>query len=315
MENERLYRGYNPEFLVDDLIRDIVNLPSLGDKHVKDLAPVEGSQSHTLNYLNYSVQLSATRKFPIFTATNIDGRLFKKASRAKSWKKDKRAKPYQWGLELYRSDKSDFDRGHMTKREDVQWGDTIGLAQKAADSTFYYSNAVPQHRDLNQQIWRSLEDYILHTETKKNSLKVSVFTGPVLSNSDPVFVTQVKGESVLIPFIFWKVVFYPKPDGQLCRVGFIMSQKRLLIDNGIVEELELAAPGDDVFMQFSDAATYQVNVNLIEKLADLKFHSAVDSYKDTRSMKLVLKEIDIEPDLESISIEQTMGFSISNLTL
>lgn len=315
MENEKLYKGFSPDFLQDEIVKEKVPLPILGSRHTNDLAPVPDNEKSIVNYLNYSVQLSISRKFPFFTASNIDGQLFKKANRAPSWKKDERVKEYQWGQELYSADNSDFDKGHMTKREDVQWGATPGLAQKAANSTFFYSNAVPQHKELNQQIWKSLEDYILHTETKKKSLKVCVFTGPVLSKNDPPFVTPIKGATILVPSVFWKVVIFPKENGKLYRVGFLMSQKKLLIENGIVEELESATMEDKLFIQFDDAATYQVNVSLIEQLADLKLPKAIDSYKDDRNIKLVLKEIDIDPELESDSIEQKLGFSIPNLML
>lgn len=315
MENEKLYQGFNHDFLVDETVNEKVAFPILGIKHKTDVAPVDGNEKSILNYMNYSVQLSASRRFPFFTASNIDGGLFKKANRAPSWKKDERVKAYQWGQELYSADKSDFDKGHMTKREDVQWGETPGLAQKAADSTFFYSNAIPQHKELNQQIWKSLEDYVLHTETRKKSLKVCVFTGPVLSKNDPPFVTIVKDETILIPIVFWKVVVFPKEDGKLYRAGFMMSQKKLLTENGIVEELEAATAEDKLFMQFDDAATYQVNVSLIEQLADIKLPKAIDTYNDNRSVKLVLKEIDIDPDLESDSVEQALGFSISNIIL
>lgn len=315
MQSEKLYQGFDQYFLVDETVTEKVAFPILGKKHKNDVAPVDGNDHSIVNYINYSVQLSLSRKFPFFTASNIDGALFKKANRAPSWKKDERVKAYQWGQELYSADKSDFDKGHMTKREDVQWGATPGLAQKAADSTFFYSNAVPQHKELNQQIWKSLEDYILHTETRKKSLKVCVFTGPVLTKNDPPFVTTVKDETILIPIVFWKVVVFPKEDGKLYRVGFMMSQKKLLTENGVVVELETATAEDELFMQFDDASTYQVNVSLIEQLADIKLTKAIDTYKDDRSIKLVLREIDIDPDLESDSVEQTLGFSISNIIL
>ena len=186
----------------------------------------------------------------------------------------------------------------MTRREDVQWGETIDLARKAAYSTFYYTNAVPQHKDLNQEIWKSLEDYILHTETRKKSLKVCVFTGPVLSNDDPEFVTAVNGEKIKLPTIFWKVVIYPGKDGKLHRVGFLMSQKKLLTEDGIIKTVLRAKPGafEESFNQFDDAETYQVNISLIERLTDLKMPKAVDSYKDDRSRKLVLEKIEVKPE-------------------
>jgi endonuclease G, mitochondrial len=317
MENEELFRGFDHDFFVDDEIKIRVPFPSLSKNRISDLAPVKYKNKSSIDYLNFSVQLSESRKFPIFTASNIDGQLFKKASRAPSWKKDKRVLKYQWGQELYDAEKSDFDKGHMTKREDVQWGMTSDLAKKAADSTFYYTNAVPQHKELNQQIWKSLEDYILYTETRKKSLKICVFTGPVLSNNDPEFTTEVNGEKILLPTVFWKVVLFPKEDGKLYRVGFMMSQKKLLVEHGIVEKTErgVPSPEDKIFMQFEDAATYQVNISLIEQLTELKIPKAVDSYTDNRSMKLVLDEIDVDPAVRSLTIEKTPGFSISNIVL
>ncbi|MEZ4927033.1 MAG: DNA/RNA non-specific endonuclease [Saprospiraceae bacterium] len=315
MAVEDSFRGFDHDFLIDDTVKEKVPFPKLGPSHKKDIAPVEGSKESILNYHNYSVQLSASRKFPFFTAANINGGLFKDADRAKSWKKDKRAKDHQWGLELYKAAKSDFDKGHMTKREDVQWGITNELAQKAADSTFYYSNAVPQYSKLNQRVWKSLEDYILNIETKKRSLKICVFTGPVLSKKDPPFVTMVDGQTVLIPVLFWKVVVFPKEDGKLYRVGFLMSQKKLLTENGIVHELEATKADEELFMQFEDAGTYQVNTSLIEKLADITLPKAIDSFKEDRSIKLVLEEVEVDPYLESYSAKQKMGFSIQNIVL
>jgi endonuclease G len=203
----------------------------------------------------------------------------------------------------------------MTKREDVQWGDTLGIARAAADSTFYYSNAVPQHAKLNQKIWKSLEDYILNNETTANKLKVCVFTGPVLSNSDPFFVTPVSGTSVQLPVLFWKVVIFPKSDGNLYRVGFLMSQNKLLSDHGIVEEHARGIDEALIYMQFDDAATYQVNISLIEKLTELKLPKAIDCYTDDRSIKLILEEVDIDPNSRDITPEQNLGYTISNLIL
>jgi endonuclease G, mitochondrial len=312
MKDELLYNGFNIRFLQDEVIDEAVPLPILSAKQKMDLAPVEGNAESILHYCNFSIQLSESRKFPFFAASNIDGSLFKNAERPNRWKKDKRVKKYQWGRELYGAAKSDFDRGHMIKREYVQWGETLELAQNAAQSTFFYSNSVPQHSKLNQKIWKSLENYILHTETRKKSLKVCVLTGPVLSEDDPAFVTKIKGKNVLIPILFWKVVFYPKEDGKLYRVGFMMSQKKLLMEDGIVDALETGTE-NTLFMQFEDAATYQVNIALIEQLTELEFPKAIDAYNDHRNQRLVLNEIDL--DLENVSTEPNLGFLITNLVL
>jgi endonuclease G len=313
MKNEKLYKGYNPFFIGKKNLK--VGLPVLGALHKDDVVSINDKSTDVIDYINYSLVLSSSRKFPYFTASNVDGSLFKKAPRDDNWRKDSRLESAQWGSELYSATKSDFDKGHMTKREDVQWGDTIGIAQAAADSTFYYSNAVPQHAKLNQKIWKSLEDYILNTETTSKKLKVCVFTGPVLSNSDPDFVTPINGEIVKIPVIFWKVVVFSKADGNLYRVGFLMSQNKLLKENGIVEEHKRGIDEANLYMQFDDAATYQVNVALIEKLTELKLPEAIDCYTDDRNIKLILEEVEIDPEARSITPGQNLGYTISNLIL
>ncbi|PIF45483.1 endonuclease G [Chryseobacterium sp. 52] len=308
--NEVLFKGYQSQFIQGHEI----SLPELNADQIKDLSGgVNGST--TIHYVNYSLQISKLHKFPFYTATNVDGEMFKKAPRKDYWRKDPRlSKDAQWGNELYTAANSQFDRGHMTKREDVQWGDTVAKALYAADSTFYFPNAVPQHKRLNRVIWRSLEDYILHTESKVNNLKVCVFTGPVLSDENPFFVTRVDNSEIRIPILFWKVVIFQKNDGKLYRVGFMMSQNKLLLEDSIIMDLE---NNSDLYMKFKDSETYQVKVPLIEELSGITFSSAIDIYNDERSLKLILNEIEIDPDLESDDLDPKdfLGFTIQNIVL
>jgi endonuclease G len=311
------YNGYTENFLIKP-----VKLPKLGMLQKVDTVKLDDG-SDVLPYVNYSVTLSASRRFPFFTASNIDGNLFKKVSRKDNWRNDPRVhNDYQWGKELYKAPKSDFDKGHMTKREDVQWGQTDEEAIAAADSTFYYTNAVPQHAKLNQKIWRSLEDYILHKETKENGMKISVFTGPVLSKQDPYFVTPVNEVNIQIPLLFWKVVVFAKANGELYRVGFLMSQSSLLYENGIVEEaveeklVEELTEADQLFLNFKDAETYQVNISTIEKLSNLTMPGAHDVYTDDRNIKLILQEVDVKESFsEDMDITARLGFDIGGLRL
>jgi len=310
MDSEKLYKGYDPAFLGAG-----VHLPILSAAQQDDLVVTADFSNGVIPYIHYSLMLSKATKFPFFTATNIDGQLFKKAPRKDHWRKDPRVLQYQWGMELYGATDANFDRGHMTKREDVQWGDSLGTALKGADATFYYSNAVPQHKDLNRDVWRYLEDYVLNTETVKNGLKINVFTGPVLSRINPWFITPIGNLQIQLPVLFWKVIIFKKSGDEIYRVGFMMSQKKLLEEHGLIEQLESATMDDDIFMKFRDAATYQVNVSLIEELTGLSIPAAREPYTDNRTVKLVLEDIDIDPDLESDSTEQQLGFRITNIVL
>jgi endonuclease G, mitochondrial len=317
MANNILH-GYQADFL-----EKVVGFPELNRRQIDDLAPIQDNENAVAEYINYSLQLSASRGFPYFTASNIDGENFKKAPRKDNWRKDSRIDAiFQWGPELYRAARSDFDKGHMTKREDVQWGESVAIASKAADGTFYYSNAVPQYATLNQQIWRSLEDYILHAEAKEHGLRISVFTGPVLSSKDPWFVTEVNNQRLQIPVLFWKVIYYTMRNGDLRRVGFLMSQQSLLFENGIVEaEIKEKVSKEDIdydrlFLEFEEAETYQVNIGTIERLSGLKLPPAKEPYTDERKTALILKEVDVKESLkESANTFQQLGFQIEGIQL
>lgn len=309
------YTGYSDSFISPDLL---VPLPGLSPEHKNDVAPVAGTTDNIADYVNYSVALSKSRRFMFFAASNIDGKLFKKAPRPNNWRKDERiAQNHQWGEELYKAPKSDFDKGHMVKREDVQWGITVQEAQNAADSTFYFPNAVPQHSDLNQKIWAELEDYILHTETVPNNLRIAVFTGPVFQDNDPVFITEVDNQEVKLPTLFWKVVVYPTTEDQLYRVGFLMGQKSLLEKDKIVKATKaIQKIESDVFMQFEDAETYQVNISTIENLTKLTLPLATDAYQDERPIKLIVEEVDVAAESQSKgTFVAELGFRIPNIIL
>ena len=190
-----------------------------------------------LPYQNYSILQNPFRKFPYYSAVNVNGRCFYKLKResifegSERWSKDERIpEEAQWGKALYGAKKYDFDRGHMAKREDVQWGNDIEIARKAARSTFYYTNAVPQVSKLNRGVWKSIENYILHHETVKNSMKICLFSGPAFRDDDPEFLQTVNDQTVQLPYLFWKVVYYIK-DAQLYRAGFLTSQRRQMQKN------------------------------------------------------------------------------------
>lgn len=296
--------GYKPEFIAKNLR---VDFPRIPDHRKEDIAPCTDSGNGEYKYDHYSLFLSKSRRFPYFTATNIDGKLFKAIGRDEvfdsgndEWRVDERGREYQHGPHLYSAVKSNFERGHMTKREDPQWGRSRLLAKKAAQSTYYFSNCVPQVKELNSKEWAFLETYILKKEVVADHLKIVVFTGPVLSDSDPEFITKVDGQNVKIPTLFWKVVFFTNDGKVLNKVGFLMGQQTLLEKKGIVKKktstlrsltTEKEKPH---FNDFADAQTYQVSLSTIENLSGLKFAEAREPYKDPRPVKLVLKEVEMK---------------------
>jgi endonuclease G len=294
MEELKHYRGFRTDFLGE---RTPVRFPRLRSHLRQAVAPINGERHNILHYHNFSLLQHARRRFPIFTAANIDGQLFQTLPREDRWRLDPRiAAEHQWGTELYSAEKSHFDRGHMTKREDVQWGRDAAEAERGADSTFFFTNAVPQVPSLNRQLWRRLEDYILKTETVSRDFRISMLTGPVLANDDPVFVTPVAGQEVRIPTLFWKVIYFTKSDGRLYRVGFLMGQEELLEKEKLVHPRPTSRDFDAseeelLFLQFKDANLYQVNIRTISKLAGLIFTAAAEPYQDDRPVTLIRNEV------------------------
>lgn len=314
--------GYQPAFLGTKLK---VSLPIADAARKGDIAPVKDSKDSLLHYPHHSVTLSKTRKLPIFAAVNIDGNQFRSLKRgdlfhsgSDEWTIDKRAADYQWGNDLYSATGSDFDKGHMVKREDPQWGPDDSIASDAARSTFFFSNCAPQVGELNRQEWRGLEDFILKKRSVPDKLKINVFTGPVLAENDPEFAIEIKGQRVQIPTLFWKLIYFT-PDGKtLYRVAFLMGQKELLFKRKIVkprdEELEGFIIESTIFDNYEDAAMYQVNVNVVEKLTGLHFSPANDPYRDDRPVKLILKEVEVD-GLESFSGSEGPGFELEGIVL
>lgn len=236
-------KGYDALFLGK---KYKVPLPSLSEAMEKDTARMKNG-GYVLDYVHFSVVMKRSRGLAYFTAVNIDGKHYVKIPRGiDSWRFDPRIEEkYQYGEEVYAE--NDLDKGHLVRRMDPNWGED---AQKANDDTFYYTNSAPQHKELNQKIWLELEDYILQN-AKSESLRVSVFTGPVFRDDDKVYRRKYK-----IPAEFWKVAVIVKEDGKLSATAYLQSQKN------VVENLEFA---------YGAYKTYQVPIAVIEQLTGLDF--------------------------------------------
>ena len=206
--------AYNPNFINGMPVK----LPAIPARQRKYIAPLLNGKGHLINYTHHSVVMNKKRRFAFFSASNISGKDWKILDRKGSFKKDTRAiaANYQLGDELYSAIQAkgfrpnDFEQGHLTSFQEILWGKTIAERKKAASDTFYFTNCVPQHERVNSGLWRSLEQYVLKTQTVAHDLKVTVITGPVLSDNDPFYIQRINGEYIKIPCVFWKVIYYPQ---------------------------------------------------------------------------------------------------------
>ncbi len=237
--------GFQADFLGQE-----VPHPKLSRKLRTALAPVKDKDDGILDYTHYSVRMHKDRRLAMYTAVNIDGTSARNVRRTRDkWNKDPRlAADMQIGNELY--EHNNLDRGHLVRRLDPAWGDSLDAAAAAAEDTFFYTNAAPQHARHNQDLWLSLEDHILGNADVRD-LKVSVFSGPIFRDEDRVY------RDVRIPEDYWKVVAMVNDEtGELSVTGYVVSQRDFM---------------GDLEFTFGEFETYQVPVATIEEQTGLSF--------------------------------------------
>lgn len=114
-----------------------------------------------------------------------------------------------------------WDRGHLVRRRSVQWGD-LETATQADRESFYWTNIAPQHYRLHDTAWGTIEDWML-AAADESERQASVFTGPILMDSDPVHQNHPDEPAIQIPAGFWKIMAIKHRD-QLAAAGFVVLQ-------------------------------------------------------------------------------------------
>jgi endonuclease G, mitochondrial len=247
--------GYQEDFIGAGSKR--VPLPGLGEWRSRDRAAYRTDEpsEYVLRYEHFSVVVSCERRMPLFSAVNIaGGTRTRRISRTNVWKLDPRiSAEYQILTECYgREDEGYFSRGHMTRREDANWG-TKTVATRADADTFHVTNAVPQAQSFNSPVWLGLEQHLL-THTNQDDMKVSVITGPVFGKDD------LEMFGVRVPSQFWKIIaFMHDRTGALSVTAYLASQAAQIA--GLRE-------AQFVFGRFRD---WQVPMRRIARLTGLDF--------------------------------------------
>lgn len=257
--------GYAPDFLGE--VR--VPLPVIpADLDLARPADATEARPHELRYEHFSVLYSGAKKNPVVAAHNLDASRYRPLKRANdTWFHDLRIPR---DIQLGREDYADaaIDRGHMVRRAETNWGDTNAEARRADLDSFHYTNASPQHADLNRnpEMWLGLEDYIL-TNALTYRFRANVFSGPVFSDDDPEFGTS----GAPLPLNFWKVVSMLAEDSagarRLHATAYVLSQGQLIQQMLAGRDLTEAAEG----FAFGAWKTFQVRVRDLAEMTRYDF--------------------------------------------
>ncbi len=219
-------KGYDADFLSVPLALPPIYAAQLATGAV---APLLHGSGHELAYRHFSAIIHKQRKFPIFTAVNIDGdKLIHPGPRKDTWRRDARiADEYQPAGNFYEKkqgkDPVQFSRGHQVRLLDPCWGDTQAQSQAGAEDTFHYTNAAPQVQTYNDIDWGNLEDYLLD-KAQTSAKRLTVFTGPIYRANDPFYGRTRPGGPWRIPLSFWKIAVLQKTPTRIAAAAFIVGQ-------------------------------------------------------------------------------------------
>ncbi len=269
-------KGFDPAFLGAGFVVDLPTVTKivdgsgvapLIDKSFYGLAkPGAAAKAGVLRYNGFSVVMNADRKLAIYSAANINGGVeFDNITRGEDrWLFDDRIdRKHQIGNTLYVKNK--VDRGHLTRREDMEWGSDPVEATRRANGTCTWTNCAPQHALFNQdkhpdksiRLWGGLEKYILEKTARHYQFRVQAFTGPIFDADDPTY------RGVKIPLDYWKVVVAVDADDNLFATGYVLTQRQVLD----VDQLDEAA----IEVPFGQFQTYQRPIAEIEDATGLVF--------------------------------------------
>jgi endonuclease G len=239
-----------------------VDQPTLGPDLQALAAPrLDGVAGVVLDYDGYSLVMNKARRLAIYSAANVDGGdRFKLSRPADDWRIDPRiSRNHQLGGFYYEHNK--FDRGHLTRREDMEYGGTPVQAIARAADTCHFTNCTPQHSAFNQgkQLWQGLERHVLEDSISAATFAAQVFTGPVLDEGDPSWKAF---PDIQYPVRFWKIAVAMTSAGKLFAAGFVLDQSEAIAQFGIEEAVEVP---------FSAFKTFQTPIAEIERLTGLTF--------------------------------------------
>jgi endonuclease G, mitochondrial len=224
--------GYDRHFLgVDVPLPTIKNGPRFGGL-LRVPRPARPRDINELRYHHYSILMNAKRRLAYVSACNVDfdpGATVAREDGTGSWRLDPRLdKAQQIGGPYY--DNNDYDKGHLTRRDDAAWGRDDDEALAANNDTFHYPNAGPEHflfnrstefTHANLDLWGDLENHITKQGAGQRT-RLSIFNGPIFTAHDKPWM------DAFAPLSYFKIVIWRDGTQQPGAIGFVLEQGDLI---------------------------------------------------------------------------------------
>ncbi|MCP3380004.1 DNA/RNA non-specific endonuclease [Bradyrhizobium sp. CCGUVB4N] len=270
--------GYSPQF-----VRGVTfPLPTPVGKLSRQIAPLRAGEANAeageLKYEHFSIKMNKVKKMALFTATNIDGNHFLNVDRntgevtdgaeGETWFSDPRISASFFIDQTFYSGWSNlFDRGHLTRRMDPDWGNKE-QAERANADTYHFTNCTPQHFRFNEstKFWQGAEQYVLENGAiaEESANRICVFQGPIFDDKIDLWADDIQ-----IPSSFYKVIAWKRRNG-VKSVGLVVDQRQLLSEQrhgGI-------PPKPPAFV---DVSQWRVAISEIERRTSLDFGDQIRS--------------------------------------
>jgi DNA/RNA endonuclease G (NUC1) len=227
--NAELIRGYDPAFLqaatgqksTDGQYGGIViPLPKLTDSALAGAY----DNGKPVNYVNFSVVMSKSRRSPILAAVNLQRSALIPLLRANvPFQYDPRV-PHDAQLDPRAFSAPDIDLGQLVNAREIAWGQAFGTdaastGQIASAMVNVMPNVTPQFDTFNRGVWLGAERYARENFNQLSD-RVTIFTGPIFADDDPT----VGG--LRLPRQFWKILVTTAADNAASLVveAYLVSQ-------------------------------------------------------------------------------------------
>lgn len=269
--------GYAADFLLPGEQDGQVFLPALSDQLLATAARLAANpDAYVLPYRGFSLVMHRQRRFAIYSAANVDfDHRFAMTRPKDRWLMDPRiGVESQVGASFY--EKNQFDRGHLTRREDMEYGKSEGEALAAAADTNHWTNCTPQHAKFNEgkQLWQGIERHLLEGAVAPGRFRAQVITGPVFDATDPL----LDGfPGIPYPVRYWKVAAAINASGRLFATAYVLDQRGVISEFGLREAPQVP---------FTPYKTFQTTIAEIERLTQLTFTGS------KRSTRVPLSDFD-----------------------